>query len=271
MTAPEDSPLAPERVAARLRSPGRWRLSGGGVTGSTNDDARALALAGEPGGAAVLATVQTAGRGRFDRVWESPCGGVYLSALFRPSLDPAQAGTLALAAGVSVVRALDRLDPSLEPALGLKWPNDVLVDGGKLAGILVESSARAGAIDWVVVGVGVNVVRIPDAPAGGRAFLSDLTRPESPALEPDRVAAAVLDELADRLGHMPRDGDVRGGLLSEYEQLSGDVGREVTVRDRAGATVAEGRVAGFDGSGRMLVETPAGTVAVASGESTLRT
>ena len=271
MNTPGDSPLAPERVAARLRSPGCWRLSGGGVTGSTNDDARALAVAGEPGGAAVLATVQTAGRGRFDRVWESPGGGVYLSALLRPDLDPAQAGFLALAAGISVVRALDRLDAALGPALGLKWPNDVLADGGKLAGILVESSARAGAIDWVVVGVGVNVARSPDAPAGGRAFLSDLTGPESLALKPDRVAAAVLDELADRLGRVPRDGDALCDLISEYEELSGDVGREVTVRDRAGAVLAEGRVAGFDGSGRMLVETPAGVVAVASGESTLRT
>jgi BirA family transcriptional regulator, biotin operon repressor / biotin---[acetyl-CoA-carboxylase] ligase len=270
VSVPEDSPLAPARVAARLRSPGSWRLTGGGVTASTNDDAKALATSGDPGGAAVLATVQTAGRGRFDRVWESPGGGVYLSALLRPDLDPADAGTLSLAAGISVVRALRRLDASLERVLGLKWPNDVLADGGKLAGILVESSARAGAIDWVVVGVGVNVARDPDAPADGRAFVSDLTGPGSPALMPDRVAAAVLDELADRLDPASLAGDAAAGLLSEYERLSGDVGREVTVRDRAGTVTARGRVAGFDRSGRMLVETRHGVVAVASGESTLR-
>ena len=270
-SAPE-SPLAPQLVAVYLapREGGSWRLAGGGVTGSTNDDARGLARLGDPGGVAVLATVQTAGRGRFDRVWESPDGGVYLSVLVRPRIDPARAGAVPLVAGVSVVRALQSLDAGLLGVLRLKWPNDVLADGRKLAGILVESSVSAGVLEWLVIGVGLNVIRPGEGSDPSRAYVSDLVAAGSPALEQARVAAALLDLLRDHLEVVTRDPDDVGHLSDDYRELSGDVGRSVAVRDRTGAVVAEGVVTGFAADGALLLDTAEGPASVAAGEVTLR-
>ena len=272
MSAPSDSPLAPRRVAQHLRPRrrGRWRLTGGGVTGSTNDDAKELGRAGDLGGVAVLATEQTAGRGRFDRTWQSPGGGVYLSALVRPELDPAAAGVAALTAGLGVVTALSWLDAALAGSLSLKWPNDVLAHGGKLAGVLVESSVNAGRLEWLVIGIGINVLREPGTAPDGRTFISDLVDPGSLALEPARVAAAVLDVLKEDLALLTTPGEGFVAMLPEYQALSADVGRAVVVRDRAGEIVAEGLITGFDAEGALLLSTASGPQRVTAGEVTLR-
>ena len=135
----------------RLLRSGLWTdLSGGGETGSTNDDARALARAGAEQGTVVLASRQIAGRGRLGRTWESPEGGAYLSAVLRPAVSPSDVSSLALVIALGVAEALEGL--GLTPSV--KWPNDVLVDGAKLAGVLLEMAAEADRVDWVVVGVG---------------------------------------------------------------------------------------------------------------------
>jgi BirA family biotin operon repressor/biotin-[acetyl-CoA-carboxylase] ligase len=127
---------------------------------STNDEARSLAQAGEPAGALVWAKSQSQGRGRLGRSWHSPPGNLYLSVLRRPACTASRAAELSFVAAVAVCRALERLVPGVR--FQCKWPNDILVGERKLAGLLLESvSRRDGVIDWLIVGLGVNVASHP--------------------------------------------------------------------------------------------------------------
>jgi BirA family biotin operon repressor/biotin-[acetyl-CoA-carboxylase] ligase len=260
-----DAPL-PYEVAPLLNSAMWGPLSGGGITVSTNDDARALARAGAPEGAVCLASVQTAGRGRLGRSWESPRGGVYLSALLRPALAPADAGPLALVVGIGVALGLERLGARV----ALKWPNDVLaLDShgstlGKLAGILLESSAEGERLVWVVAGVGVDV-SAPSIPTRGAAYLADVAGARSGTAV---TAAAVLDGIAEAYGRFASEGF--GSLRDEYEDRSALDGRDVEIMGARGDRVASGRVAGVDESGRLLVDGAGGRSAVSAGDVTLR-
>lgn len=147
--------LTAEVVAPRLTTAwlGRaWRHLGS--AGSTNDEAATWARAGAPAGAVVVADEQTRGRGRLGRRWHSPPGeSLYLSVVLRPPLPPHRVPPLTLAAGVAVAEAL--VASGVVPAL--KWPNDVLVDGKKVAGILTEMSADVDRVHHLVVGIGVNL------------------------------------------------------------------------------------------------------------------
>lgn len=254
-----DLPL-PAEVAPLLRSPLWVSFGGGGVTVSTNDDAKALARAGEAEGTVVLAAEQSAGRGRLGRAWASPAGGVYVSGILRPALAPAEVAPLPLVAGVGLLRGF----ASLGARVALKWPNDVTTPDGKLAGILVEMSAEAERVEWVVVGCGVNVHRPPDS-RDGASYLAETVSPP-PRLA--TVAAAALDGLADAYAAFLAGGFA--ALRAEYEAACETIGRDVTVRDASGAERASGRVAGVDENGRLVVEGSEGPVVVAAGEVTLR-
>ena len=165
MSGGGDGPLSPQRVEPLLRA-ATWRLVGGASTGSTNDDAKALARSGDPGNVAVLAIEQTQGRGRFDRDWDSPRGGVYASVVLRPDIAPDRVGAIALAAGLGIARGLDRMGVRAGGEIRLKWPNDLRVGGRKLCGVLTESAMAAGRVEWVVIGFGINVQRPVGRSAG---------------------------------------------------------------------------------------------------------
>jgi BirA family biotin operon repressor/biotin-[acetyl-CoA-carboxylase] ligase len=144
---------------ARLRgllAPGpAWRLSILDITGSTNDDALRLAEEGAPEGTVVLADRQTLGRGRWARVWHSPPAlGLYASVVLRPSRPIQELPRFGLAAAAA---ARDACAAAVEAPVALKWPNDVVAGGRKLAGVLVETRTTGQTAAWVVVGVGVNV------------------------------------------------------------------------------------------------------------------
>ncbi len=121
---------------------------------STQDIARKLARQGAEEGTVVIAEKQTGGRGRRGRSWTSPDGGLYLSIILRPNLEPARAIQLPLVAGVAVARAIKKVT-TLQPKL--KWPNDIIIAGKKVGGILTETSTRPGKIDHIVLGIGLNV------------------------------------------------------------------------------------------------------------------
>jgi BirA family biotin operon repressor/biotin-[acetyl-CoA-carboxylase] ligase len=153
-------PLTPERVQAGLRTRcfGR-RVLHWPTVGSTNDEARSQAGAGAPEGLLVLAEEQTAGRGRYDRCWEAPFGsGILASLLLRPTFLPAeQAFLLTALAALGVAEAVEQ---AAALPVALKWPNDVLVGGRKVCGILVELEGDAGVaptLAWAVLGWGLNV------------------------------------------------------------------------------------------------------------------
>ena len=131
--------------------PRRWLAE----TASTNDVARAWALAGAPDGAFATAARQTHGRGRRERKWESPAGtGLYVSFVLRPAWPAQQAPNLAILAGMAAFHALEKAGVK---DLRVKWPNDVLAGGKKICGVLVEPRLGAGRIEFAVVGIGINV------------------------------------------------------------------------------------------------------------------
>jgi len=249
----------PTEVAPLLADPLWTRVEGAEETGSTNDDARVLARRGAPEGTLVVAARQTAGKGRLGRAWVSPPGGAYLSAVLRPPVAPAEAGPLALVVAVGAARGLETLGVRAE----FKWPNDLLLEGGKLAGILLEMAAEGDLVEWIVAGIGVNVRR-PVRAEPRAVYVSDVAQDARVA----DVAAAALDGVAQAYREWLRGGF--GPMVAEYEARSALTGTQVTVRDALGTVRAAGTVAGVDAEGRLLVDGESGTQAVSSGEVTLR-
>ena len=223
-------------------------------TGSTNGDLSALAAAGAPEGLVLATDFQTAGRGRLDRTWEArPGDGLLVSVLLRPDgLEPERWHLLTAAVALAAREAVQEV---AGVAAEIKWPNDLLVGGAKLAGILAESQAGTGPQGpAVVVGMGLNVHGGPP----GAAVLDDLAG--------HRVSRALLLEhwlraLDRRLGHWDLIGH-------EYHRLCSTIGREVSVQMSHGVTV-EGRAEATDGWGRLVLRRPDGSAeAVAVGDVT---
>jgi len=210
-------------------------------TDSTNARARELAAAGAPHGTLVTAGEQTAGRGRQGRSWSAPPDRALLCSIVLRELDPLLPLQAALA--VADVAAWAGLEARI------KWPNDVLVDGRKLAGILVEGRPQEG---WAVLGIGINVaVRAEDLPEELRDTAATLGR--SPA--------DVEDALGALLGALEqRRGEAAATTLAAYRALDALTGREI--RWAGGEGVAEG----IADDGNLLVRTAGGVVAVAAGE-----
>ncbi len=247
----------PEEVGPRLRDPLWTACEGGAAVDSTNDEAKRLARAGAPEGTVVVAARQTGGRGRLGRAWESPEGGAYVSCVLRPPLSPAGVAPLSLALAVGAARGLR----SFGVPVGLKWPNDLEAGGRKLGGILLEMTAEADRVEWVVAGCGVNVA----APGfAGSAWV----RESAPGARVAEVAAALLDGMAGAYRELLAAGFA--GLRDEYASAATLTGRAVTVRDATGATVAEGTVVGVADDGALLLERGGRTTHVSAGEVTLR-
>ena len=204
------------------------------ATDSTSERARALALAGAPHGTLVTAGEQRTGRGRQGRTWSAPAGRALLMSLVLREWPPLL--PIAGAVAVADVAAAD------EAGISIKWPNDVLLHGRKLAGVLAEGRPQEG---WAVLGIGLNVaIRAQDLPAELRDRAATLGR-EPAAIEP--TLARLLDALAARLTQPTSD------LLADYRARDALAGRRV--RWAAG----EGTARGVDDAGRLLVELPGGT------------
>jgi BirA family biotin operon repressor/biotin-[acetyl-CoA-carboxylase] ligase len=242
-------------------------LSGSGVavevvpeTGSTNADllARAPTLAGP---VLLIAEHQTAGRGRAGRSWLSSSGNsLTFSLAWKFAAGPQALSGLPLALGVVVAETLGRLGVQVR----LKWPNDVLKDGDKLAGILVETAPAESGI-WAVIGIGLNLV-MPDEIERdiGRAVAAV---PWLARMDRDALMAALLDGLATVLREFERSGfaafAARWNLLHAYQ------GEVVRILDR-GAVLHEGVAAGVDDAGRLLLDSLDGRIAIAAGDVSLR-
>src|SRR5690348_4208194 len=136
-----------------------FRLVARDETGSTNDDAMDAARNGAPEGTLVWARRQTTGRGRRGRAWVSPEGNLHLSIVLRPGVVPRRAGEIAFVAALAAADACAALAPAAD--VRCKWPNDVLAAGRKVGGLLIESAFGGAGVEWMVVGIGVNLTAHP--------------------------------------------------------------------------------------------------------------
>ena len=230
-------------------------------TSSTNDVAAKLGRDGHAGGVAVLAERQTAGRGRFGRQWDSQVGaGLWFSLLLRPPWPTAHWVRLTTWAGVAVARAVEQ---AIGRPAKIKWPNDVLIDGRKIAGILTECSTDSSGKMFAVVGIGVNVNQdeFPPELAHRAASLRQLARRK---IDRAGLAAALLTELDSRLSetesafpHLIEEAAQRSTILGEW------------VRLHAGGDPVEGTAESLDPEGNLLLRMADGALRkMSSGEVT---
>jgi BirA family biotin operon repressor/biotin-[acetyl-CoA-carboxylase] ligase len=222
---------------------------------STNDEARRRAAAGAPAGTLVWAREQTAGRGRRGRSWHSPAGNLYLSLILQPGCRPAEAGQLGFVAAVALAETLAALLPEPE-RIRLKWPNDVLVEGRKISGILLETAAPSGT---VILGMGVNVGRRPQESLYPTASLLEL------GLD-DAEPAAVLEGFAPRFLAWYETWRDEGFAAVRQAWLSRAVGLGESIVVRLDNETVTGRFAALDESGALALELPEGRRLIAAGD-----
>ena len=213
--------------------------------GSTNDEAKERAVAGALEGTVVWARQQRAGRGRRGRIWESPPGNLYLSVLLRPSCEARRVAQLSFVAALAV---LDLVDGLLPGRARCKWPNDILVDGGKVAGILLESALQSdGRVDWVVLGIGVNLVGHPGLE--GPVPSTSLVAAGASTIAPEDALPPLLAALTRRRSEWGTEGfkAVRRAWLDRAHGLGGPV----TVA--SGGEKLTGTFEGLDEEGALML------------------
>ena len=237
-----------------------YRLVAFEQAGSTNAEALASARGGERGPVWFVTAEQTAGRGRRNRPWIAPRGNLASSVLEVMDIAPARAATLGFAAGLALNAALRAINHETDdPGFALKWPNDVMAGGHKLAGILLEAEAIDSRLA-VVVGIGTNVVAAPTGtplPAVSLKALGIETSAEA-------LFAALSDgwaEFRDIWG----DGGGFGEIRRLWLQRAAGLGEKVAIK--SGGAVIEGTFETIDEQGCMMVRTPAGKlVPIAAGD-----
>jgi BirA family transcriptional regulator, biotin operon repressor / biotin---[acetyl-CoA-carboxylase] ligase len=210
---------------------------------STNDEAKRMALAGEEEGTAVVAKRQTAGKGRLGRHWSSPEGGIYLSIVLRPHLTPGEMLRMTVLFGIPVAQAIAETT-GLEARL--KWPNDVIVSGKKVAGLLTESVSQGGQMSYLVLGIGVNL-NSPEAELEGE-------RPGSLATLGGRKfdEEAFLHKLLFHLDDFYVKYSKGEVSVDEYVRISSTIGKHVV------GSVGDQHIAGkamyVDDTGALIIK-----------------
>ncbi|MCB9960440.1 MAG: biotin--[acetyl-CoA-carboxylase] ligase [Rhodospirillaceae bacterium] len=232
--------------------PAGWRLDARDSVASTNAEAGALAAAGCPERTVVVAREQTVGRGRQGRSWTSPPGNLYASVVLRPKRPLAEAAQLTFVIALALADGIAALAPATAPRL--KWPNDVLVGGRKISGILLESESSGGAgVAWVVAGTGVNIAHHPaDAATPATHLAEHVARP----IAVGDLLASYLAALDDWYGRWAAEGfaPVRAGWLDRALGLGG------TVRVRTARETFSGRFDSLTADGALVVTTDDGLI-----------
>ncbi|MEQ8369755.1 MAG: biotin--[acetyl-CoA-carboxylase] ligase [Alphaproteobacteria bacterium] len=246
----EDLPGGPAGVTAWLAA----------ETASTMDDVRELGRSGAPDFTCVRAIVQTGGRGRLGRAWQSPPGNLYLSVLLRRLGGPGQpVHQLGFVAAVALADAVSAL-PGLSGAVRLKWPNDLLLDGAKVAGLLLETGGGGTEAPWCVLGLGLNVANHPE----GLPYSASSLAAAGYGGDPAACAAAFLTRFSMARDAWRAEGfsPVRAAWLA-YAQHHGQV-----VRVQTAAGMIAGRFDDLDDSGALVLDTDAGRRVITAGEVT---
>ena len=231
---------------------------------STNTKAKELAESGHPTGTLVVSEQQTAGRGRRGRSWESPSGiGIFMTLMLKPDINPNNASMLTLVTALATARALRRVADV--PAL-IKWPNDLVVNGKKICGMLTEMSAQFDYINNIVIGIGINV--------HNEAFPEEIAETASSLLlecghrfHRADIIEAFLEEFEEAYEVYLKTEDMEG-LQEDYNELLVNMNRQVRVLDPK--EPFEGKAMGITKKGELIVDTWESRKLVSSGEVSVR-
>lgn len=226
--------------------PAGWRRVVLDTVDSTNEEARRRAEAGCAAPLWIMAREQTAGRGRRGRTWSGQAGNLAATCLLRPATGPAMAALHSFAACLAVADLLDALAPGADVAL--KWPNDTLLNDRKVAGVLLEASGSGQAVDWLAIGIGVNLASHPAAEAG--AWPPTSVRAEAgTAPDPERALDRLAEAFALWSGRLARDGfaPLRAAWLARAARL----GQKIVAR--LPRETVEGVFADLDADGALIL------------------
>lgn len=230
---------------------------------STNNELKRLAADGEPSGTVVTAEIQTAGKGRFGRQWQSGTGGLYFSILLRPELPPGNIAAITLAAGYAVclaVREYTHLDARI------KWPNDIIVGNKKLCGILTEMAAQSDRLEYVVTGIGINV-NFAEFPEEIRHKATSLFLETQHFINKSEFLRTVLLYLDKVLSSFLVSISLND--MENFKQLCATLGRNVSV-ERNGNLI-EGIAKDISPFGELIIETAdSRQITISSGEVTVQ-
>lgn len=229
---------------------------------STNRWAAREAVGGAPTGTLFVADAQTAGRGRNGRAWASEGMGLYMSLLLRPAMPARDAPRLTMLAAVAICRAARAAGADA----AIKWPNDIVAGGRKLCGILCESRARGLAMDWCVLGTGINLAQAEgDFPDDLRGRATSLRIETGREIAREAFIAAYLEAVAEWYDDCVADGD---GFFDEYGKRLLTLGRRVRVIEQDAQW--EGEAVGIRRDGALEVRTSGGVRAVYAGDVSVR-
>ncbi|MGE4213508.1 MAG: biotin--[acetyl-CoA-carboxylase] ligase [Anaerotignaceae bacterium] len=230
---------------------------------STNNKLRLLALEGVPEGTVVIADEQVGGKGRRGHVWSSPKGtGLWMSVLLKPNITPQEASRITLVAGLSVCQGINAL---LGINSGIKWPNDIMIDGKKVCGILTEMNAQIDNVEFVVVGMGVNV-NTETFPDELREVAVSLRQVTGTKVKRSEVAAVIIRCLEENYKKYTHEGFL--AVKADYEKSCITLKREVKVIAKDGFN---GKAIAINNDGELIVEKADGErVTVLSGEVSVR-
>lgn len=226
--------------------------------GSTMEEARRALQQGDPGLLWVVARSQNSGRGRHGRPWTSPPGNLYASLLLVNPCEPALAPQLGFVAGLALHDAAARVTGLAAPRLALKWPNDLLVDGAKCSGLLLEGESGAGRFA-VIAGLGINIASC----AQGTPYPASFLRAHAPDVTIEATLAALAESWLTRFEVWRQPGGFTPTRAAWLERAA-FLGETITIRPAAGAVT--GVFVGLDPVGRLLLETSAGTQAFDAGD-----
>lgn len=231
---------------------------------STNSQARNLASLGAAEGVCVVARQQTSGRGRLGRHWSSPAGlGLYCSIILRPKVELPRAVFITLAAAIAVAETLIQ---DFHTAADIKYPNDILVNGKKICGILVESSITETRLEYAILGIGVNVAQ-PSFPDELKSLATSLRLASNIDITPD----SFLEPLLVRLSRWYQQSLIDSSLIIDRWQALSSYARDAKIRVIANDSIIQGTTRGLNATGALRVELDDGQIReIVSGDISIR-